>query len=90
MTGFLDALALPDEERKKLEALGAKTPLGLLSMRKASPEAFDAYLGADRADAIARQLESLLREDEKAELLRPLPAGRSLGARMPPAPPKKP
>jgi hypothetical protein len=83
---FLKSLPLSEEERQKLAALGAKTPLELLFMRKASPEAFDRYIGADRADAIAKALEGLLDEQDKVRLKAPFTPKGKLGARLSPAP----
>ena len=49
---FLDAFDLSDEERAKLASFGARSPLALLSLRRASPQAFDNYLGPERSAAI--------------------------------------
>jgi hypothetical protein len=83
MSAFLDTLPLSDEERQKLKALGASTPFALLSMRHASREAFDAHIGAQRADEIASQLEKLLSADELEQLRRPVALPGALGGRMP-------
>jgi len=42
-------------------------------MRKASPDAFDNYLGKDRAAVIAEAIETLLSEDERLVLASPTP-----------------
>jgi len=85
---FLKGLPISEEERQKLEGLGASGPLALLLLRKASPEAFDRHVGADRAAAIAEALEGLLSEEEKVKLKAPfLPKGK-FGARLGPAPQK--
>ena len=90
---FLKHLNLSEEERAKLAKLGAKTPKALLSMRRASRDAFDAYLGLlhdrARADAIAGELEKLITDDEREALKSPpKPAGK-LGARLEPLPRSK-
>ena len=83
MTDYLDGLDLLPGEREKLRLLGAKTPLALLLMRKASPDAFDAHLGAGRATGIAGQLHALLSVDEKARFNEPPRPQGSLGACLP-------
>jgi hypothetical protein len=79
---FIDQLQVSQEERVKLRALGAKSPLSVLSLRKASQEAFDRHFGADRADSIAEQLRSLLAPDELQQLEQPVRRPGSLGARL--------
>ncbi|MDR5753019.1 MULTISPECIES: hypothetical protein [unclassified Caballeronia] len=83
MAASLDDMALSDEERGKLKALGVSTPFALLSMRRASTEAFDAHIGSARADTIAAQAETLLTDEERDRLSRPAPRLGSLGARLP-------
>ncbi len=85
---FLKDLPISEEERQKLAGLGASTPLALLFLRKASPEAFDRHVGADRAAAIAEALEGLLSEEEKVKLKAPFSPRGKLGARLSPAPQK--
>lgn len=85
---FLKGLPISEEERQKLADLGASTPLALLLLRKASPEAFDLHLGADRAAAIGEVLEGLLSEEEKAKLKEPFSPKGKFGARLSPAPQK--
>ena len=82
MSAWLASLSLSEGERDKLRALGVATPVALLSMRKASKAAFDNHLGPERAEAIAREAESLLTDEERARLAdKPKPGG-SLGARL--------
>jgi hypothetical protein len=89
MAEFVDNLSLSEDERSKLKALGVSSPLGVLSIRKASPAAFDQHFGAERAQAISDQLKALLTPSELALLEQPsLPGGR-LGARLTPAPDSK-
>src|SRR5271165_7653678 len=83
---FLDSLPISKEERAKLSSLGADSPLKLLSLRKASKEAFDDYIGPNRAQAIAEELEKLLTDDELESLSGPLQKGGKLGARLGPPP----
>lgn len=85
MADFIDQLQVSQEEREKLRALGAKSPFGLLSLRKASQEAFDMQFGADRAEAITEQLRRLLTPAELQQLSQPIRRGGSLGARLEPA-----
>lgn len=85
---FLKRLPISEEERQKLAGLGASTPLALLLLRKASPEAFDRHVGADRAAAIAEALEGLLNEKEKEKLKAPFSPKGKFGARLSPAPQK--
>ena len=85
---FLDGLKISDEDRAKLAAFGANTAFALLSIRKASKDAFDDYIGQDRADIVTEQLESLISDDQRESLRKPTrPAGK-LGARMDPRPGK--
>ena len=86
MSDYLEDLDLSDEERSKLRALGARTPLALLAMRKASASAFDLHLGSARAPAIVKQLQGLLSEDEVERLNEQPKARPGLGARLTPAP----
>jgi len=83
---FIDQLQVSQEEKDKLRALGAKSPLGVLSLRKASQEAFDRHFGADRANAITEELRSLLTTDELRQLNQPVRPPGSLGARLDPQP----
>lgn len=83
MAGSLDSLTLSDKEREKLTAIGVSTPFALLAMRRASPAAFDAHIGPERAREIAAQAETLVTEDERDRLTRPLASPGGLGARLP-------
>ena len=89
MSEFIDQLSLTDEEREKLKALGVGSPLGVLSIRKASPEAFDRHFGSDRAQAIAEQLKALLTPSELKSLSEPPRTGGRFGARLTPPPESK-
>jgi hypothetical protein len=84
---FLQQLPISDEERSKLSKLGARSPAALLSMRKASREAFDNYIGKDRADTIAEELTKLLTPGDVEALNQPPNPRGKLGARLGPAPP---
>lgn len=81
-THFLNSLPLSNEDKKKLGDLAPKSAFELLARRQAAKASFDAYLGADRADAIANVLGTLLSDDERQKLAEPVTAapGR-LGAR---------
>jgi hypothetical protein len=81
---FLESLPISEEERQKLVGLGASTPLAVLFLRKASPEAFDRHIGEDRAPAIAEALEGLLNDEEKARLKAPFSPKGKFGARLGP------
>jgi len=85
---FLKGLPISEEEREKLAALDASSPLTLLFLRKASPAAFDRHVGADRAAAVAEALEGLLSEEDKAKLKAPFTPKGKFGALLRPAPPK--
>lgn len=82
MADFIDNLSVSDTERAKLRALGVRTPLAILSMRKAAAKAFDDHFGAERAEAIATELKGLLSEVELETLNQPMRAGGYLGARL--------
>ncbi len=87
---YLRRLNVSEEERQKLASLGASTPLALLAMRQAAPEAFDQHLGPDRAGPIAAELLALLNDEERKRLAASVPLPGALGARMsPPAEPLK-
>ena len=81
---FLDQLPISDEERKKLVSFGANSAYAILAMRKASKEAFDAYIGPERAEIIAGYLGNLLTPSEKESLSKPPKAPGVLGARLGP------
>lgn len=57
-------------------------------LQKASPEAFDRHIGADRAAAIAEALNGLLSEEDKVKLKAPFTPKGKFGARLSPAPQK--
>jgi hypothetical protein len=86
MSDFIDNLSVSTEERQKLKSLGATTPLAILSIQKASTEAFNNHFGTERAQAITDQLKSLLTDQELAQLNEPVRKGGSLGARQSPGP----
>jgi hypothetical protein len=87
-TEFLKDLPISEEERQKLASLGAPTPLALLLLRKASPEAFDRHVGGDRAAAIVDALKGLLSKEEKTKLKAPISPKGKFGARLSPPPQK--
>jgi hypothetical protein len=82
---FLNELSLSEEERVKLAKLGA-TPKALLSMRRASQDAFDDFVGRDRAEAIASELDKLLTDVDREALKSPPQSVGKLGARLEPLP----
>ena len=86
MAHFLDALPLTDSDLEKVRSLGVNTPFALLAMRKASPQAFDAFIGAELADDLSRRLEPLLTDEDRAQLQAPASPAGGLGARLPPKP----
>jgi hypothetical protein len=79
---YLDELDVTPDEREKLRALGATTPLALLGMQKAAPAAFEAHFGTDRATAIAAVLMAQLTEAERGVLAEPARRSGGLGARL--------
>jgi hypothetical protein len=83
---FLDQLPISDEDRARLARFGASTPFALLSIRKASKEAFDNSVGLDRVDRLAKQVETLLNDEQRASLKEPPKPPGPLGARMGPLP----
>jgi hypothetical protein len=80
-TEFLNGLPISDDERSRLTTFGAKSPLMLLNMRRASREAFDLYVG-ERAQFIADELAKLLTPEERESLREPPKAAGTLGARL--------
>src|SRR6266516_1198243 len=85
---FLHGLPLSDEEKVKLQSLGAETPAALVGMMKASPDSFHRLLGPERAAEIRTHLERLISPDERAVLEAPVPAFHARGAIVDkPAPP---
>jgi hypothetical protein len=84
---FIDDLPFPQEDRAKLASFGAASPFALLSIRKASREAFDKFIGQERVDSIARHLETMLTEQQRETLRQPARgAPGRLGARLGPLP----
>ena len=79
---FIKGLSVSDEERAKLASFGAKSPLALLEMRKASRDAFDDFVGRERAPAIAEQIENLLSDEERTLFNKPTRAPGRLGGRL--------
>jgi hypothetical protein len=87
---FIDSLPFPEEDRAKLASFGALSPFALLSIRKASKEAFDNYVGRDRVDRIVCYVESLLTDEQRESLKQPSRGGAGkLGARLDPVPTSK-
>lgn len=79
---FLSALSASEQTRQKLAELGADTPLALLCMRQASPEAFDAFIG-EPAESVATELLASLSPEERAFFQSPTPLpAYPLGARL--------
>jgi hypothetical protein len=78
---FLNRLPISDDERSRLAMFGAKSPLMLLNMRRASRESFDLYVG-ERAQFIADELAKLLTLEERESLREPPKAAGALGARL--------
>lgn len=89
MSDFLQALNISKAERDKLRTLDAATPFGLLCIRKASRDAFDQFVGLDRADYVARELENLLNDDERLKLSEPTHPPGKTGAKIPGKPDSK-
>lgn len=79
---FIDDLKLSPEDREKLSKLGSRDALAILLMRKASPAAFDAYVGQERVQQIVDALQTGLTEAERELLEAPRPSPRALGARL--------
>ena len=88
--GFLQSLSLSNTDRAKLKQLAAQTPQGLLDMIRASPEAFEQYLGADKIGGLLQELELMTAGNEKAASPAPDTWQRGMGAILErPAPPLK-
>lgn len=84
---YLEDLPPSLEEKAKIDKLGAPSPAALLAMIQAAPEAFDRYLGGERAQALAEALRRLISESERALLdvpVRQFPAtGAIIGRKAP-------
>lgn len=78
---FLNHLPISQEERTKLGQLAPKSAFDLLSRRRSAKDAFDTFVGAERSDAIAHALESLLSASERDALTAPAAPPPRLGAR---------
>jgi len=78
---FIKGLPISDDERTRLASFGAKSPLMLLGMRKASKQAFDECFG-ERAQFIADELEKLLSPEELKSLSEAPNVPGNLGARL--------
>jgi hypothetical protein len=78
---FLNGLPISDDERSRLAMFGAKSPLMLLNIRRASRESFDLYVG-ERAQFIADELTKLLTLEERESLREPPKPAGTLGARL--------
>lgn len=72
---YLKTLVLTPEQEEKLRALGARTPVALLSRIDASPEKFAQFFGAEDTARIRDILEKMVSPEEKAQLAE-LPAFR--------------
>lgn len=77
---YLENLPLSAEEKAKVASLGAPSAAALLAMVRASPEAFDSYLGSDRARELAAALEASISEHERAVVDAPVPWFPATGA----------
>lgn len=77
---YLKDLPLSFEEKTKIASLCAPNPAALLSMIQAAPEAFDRYLGRDRARELAAALRHVISESERAVLDAPVREFRATGA----------
>jgi hypothetical protein len=86
MSEFIDNLPVSDDDKQKLRALGASSPFGVLSIRKASRNYFDQHFGPHHAQAIEDHLRPLLTPDELRRLDEPSKQGGALGARLTPIP----
>lgn len=76
---YLESLSLSDEDKAKLQSMGMQSPFALLSIIKASPDAFEAFMGKEKTAQLAQELEAKLSEDERSLLETPLPL-RKTGA----------
>jgi hypothetical protein len=79
---FLNTLPISESARRKLAELSPKSAFDLLARRRSAPAAFDAHVGTDEAEAVARALGAVLSEQERAALAAPPAAPRRLGARL--------
>lgn len=72
---YLKSLILTPDEEEKLLALGARTPMALLSRINSSPEKFARFFGAEETARIRAILDKMFSPEEKAQLAE-LPAFR--------------
>ena len=79
---FLNDLPISDVARQKLAELSPKSAFDLLSRRRAATQVFDAHVGLDEADAVAKALAATLTAQEREALAAPPAPRRRLGARM--------
>ena len=86
---FIDQLAANPGEAQKLRELGTDSPEHLLGQIQAAPEAFDRYLGPERAKALVLKLRQLVPPDSPA-LKGPGPPPGRLGVPLTPPPDKLP
>src|SRR6478752_9257570 len=77
---------LTEDEREQLRAIGAPTPLSLLSTKNASPAAFERMLGKNRLCSLKSSLEKMISSKEKELLAGIVPEAHPLGANLAPAP----
>jgi hypothetical protein len=77
---YLDNLSLSREEKSKILDLGVSSAPELLAMMRASPEAFEEFLGKDRSRAISGALEAAISHNERTILNRSHPRFRATGA----------
>jgi hypothetical protein len=82
---FIDQIAKDPGEAQKLRELGAESPEHLLGQIYAAPEAFDRYVGPERAKALVQQLRQLVPPDSPA-LQGPIAPPGPLGVPLTPPP----
>ena len=63
LPSFIDQIAEDPTEAQKLRELGAELPEHLLGQIYAAPEAFDGYVGPERAQALVQKLRQLVPPD---------------------------
>jgi hypothetical protein len=84
---YLSKLKLDPQTRSKLQALGALTPMALLSMMDRAPEKFASYIGEDSIAPVREGLEQQIAQspdsgESRSKSLPPFTA--VTGGRLPP------
>jgi hypothetical protein len=83
---FIDQIAEGPVEAQKLRELGAESPGHLLGQIYAAPEAFDRYVGPERAKVLVQKLRQLVPPDSPSLRDPPIAPPGPLGVPLTPPP----